>query len=555
MLYCLRKDIFRKGIMIMKKILSLTLAVLMLASMTVCIMADAPLLPPKNLAPSSYGMTLGGLLNYWNAVNNSGMYGTGLYTTWATKCPDCGGSAVTYYADGKLCWQCLNSSCHHYGSKTIVTPGTSAGAEDIYAGKCPECGKSGVCIFAKTYYEDGKIYDQVYCTNCGKYQKVENTSFDLEKLPQSITCSHANCTKTAPMLGIFTEDGTIYASYVCENGHLTKKVLKPAAPVFDPTCAFVIAVNCPATGSYKMSGSQFVPYGTEKVIEFTAKDGYVLKDVLVNGVSVGAMAKIKILVKSNVIIVPVFERISNAKQYTIKLKQNGAGNIVVRKNGEVISPDDVKASYYDNVTYMFTPISANYELAGVVVDGKNAGKTSSYTFSGTTADREIEVTFRWKCPYTDVNDKYLKAVEYVTEAGILGAVKADDNKLYFGGAVAITKEAAAMALAEMADTSDVLKTDADRLAWAQKNGLVADGEDLKAICDVQTLCGMVKTFLLAVGKENNVTFKGVTTSDTLRQTSIGIGLVSGTTFDKNRQLNRYDLAAVCNLITNLTYEE
>ncbi len=541
--------------MIMKKILSLILAVLMLASMTVCIMADAPILPPSKLAPSSYGMTLGDLLNYWNAVNNSETYSAGLYTTWATKCPDCGSSAVTYYADGKICWQCLNSSCRHYGSKTIVTPGTSAGAEDIYAGKCPECGKSGVCIFAKTYYEDGKIYDQVYCTNCGKYQKVENTAIDLEKLPKSVTCGHANCTKTAPMLGIFNEDGTLYASYVCEDGHLTKKALQPSVPAFDPTAAFVISINCPATGSYKMSGSQFVPYGTEKVIEFTAKDGYVLKDVLVNGVSVGAMAKMKVLVKSNVIIVPVFEKISNTKQFTIKLKQNGAGNIVVRKNGEVISPDDIKASYYDNVTVWITPFSANYEIAGVVVDGKNAGKTSSYTFSGTTADREIEVSFKWKNPYADVIDKYLKAVEYVTEAGILGALKDEDGKLYFGGTVKITKEAAAIALAEMADTADTLKTDADRLAWAKKNGLYAEGEDLTAVCDVQTLCGMVKTFLLAVADENKIAFTGVNANDTLRQTSVGIGLVSGTTFDKNRQLNRYDLAAVCNLITNLTYEE
>lgn len=524
----------------MKKIISLVMAILMLATLAIGISAATP------VTSANLGDLLYQLYGSYNTTRISDL------TSWFEPCPDCGGDAIHYFADGGIRWQCIATGCRHSGKIELGTKDKFVSADSWYYGACPTCGKTGCCLYLGSSMSNGKLYDDIYCINCRANKQVENKTFSLEGIPAEIPCTHDDCKKTAKFTGLVLIDNIVYAKYVCPDKHDSQKIVSGQTGYFKD---FIVSVRCPDTGTFTMTGSPFATYGEEKTFEFKAKAGYVLTDVLVNGVSYGAKNTFKIVVKSNLVINPVFEKTANLKEYTITLKTKGLGSIVARKNGTVVTADTVKAHYTDKVTYTFAPQGQNYSIGEVLIDGKSAGRTTDYTFTEIQRDHTIEVVFNWKNPYVDVIDKYLAAVEYVTETGVLGPVKEEEKGLYFGGTLKITKEQVAVAFAELADTADLLTTDADRLAWAKKNGFVGETDDLSAVCDVQSICGMVKAFLLSVAKENNVTFKGVSAADDLRDTSIGIGLVAGKTFDTNREVTRYDLAAVCKLITRLSFTE
>ena len=192
--------------------------------------------------------------------------------------------------------------------------------------------------------------------------------------------------------------------------------------------------------------------------------------------------------------------------------------------------------------------------SSVVVNGRSIGKVSTYTLSkGITKDIDIKVTFAWKNPYSDItNENYLKAVEYVTEAGIMGYYNKYVNKNAFCGTNTITVKNLAAALAEMADVNEKLDTVEERLEWAEKNGIINDKTDLAALCSVQTACEIVNKFLLVLETEGDVDFVSFDDDDSAKENALSIKLVSETTYKNNRNLSRYDLAAVCYLLANLS---
>jgi len=154
-----------------------------------------------------------------------------------------------------------------------------------------------------------------------------------------------------------------------------------------------------------------------------------------------------------------------------------------------------------------------------------------------------------------VTSKYSKAVEYVTEAGIMGAVAADGSKLLFQGASAVSEKTFAAALAEMADVDNKLSTTAERIVWAEKYGLVKADSDLSVTCTVQTAAKMVDTYLSVLEELNDIDFDKYDEYDSVKDNAVSIGMVTAKTFDNNRKLTRYDLAAVCRLIANLEYDD
>ena len=53
---------------------------------------------------------------------------------------------------------------------------------------------------------------------------------------------------------------------------------------------------------------------------------------------------------------------------------------------------------------------------------------------------------------------------------------------------------------------------------------------------------------------NKVTFTKLVRRGTVRENAISLNLATAKTFDANRNLHRYDLAAICRLIARLDYK-
>ena len=127
------------------------------------------------------------------------------------------------------------------------------------------------------------------------------------------------------------------------------------------------------------------------------------------------------------------------------------------------------------------------------------------------------------------------------------------NKNAFCGTKLVSVKGFTAALAEMADSGNKLNSVADRIKWAEKNGILDPDDDYTVACDVQTACGIVARYLEVLEDRGNISFDDFDRYDTAKENAISIGMVSAQTYKTNRNLTRYDLASVCYLISNLDY--
>lgn len=556
----------------MKKILSLVLAVLMLTSMAISASAVKIVDTSGNGYVSSSSkndkVTVSDIFDIYDLLDLSLPYGGAInykgdtiYTWWYDKCPECDGFSFHYVKAGKIFWKCLENDC---GKTGVVGGGIIADDKDddkidegMFVGpKCYNCG-SYATSFENTVIVFSSIKNKYYCHTCGNnfYVDTKDDKYtDDDYIYEYVICSHYNCNKIAYFDYFFTSNGKLYARYECSAEHTTdKRVYSDINYDFND---YSVYVRCTRGGDYDITGGTDAYYGEVKTIEFYADKGYVLTDVLVDGesVQVGSDNKIKITVKGDTVVRAYFEKATALKDYTVTLSSTGNGKVYVKKNDVAVSSDSVKANYTDTVTYRFVPASANYKVANVKVNGRSVGAPTSYTVSKLSADTKITVTFEWKNPYVDVKDSHEAAVEYVTESGIMTIGTVVNNKHYFNGNVKVSVRSFAEALAEMADTADKLDDTAERIAWADKNGIVREDDDLSVGCDVQTACDMVYAYLRAIEDINDINFEDLDGIKNAKDAAIAIDMVTNTTYEKNRYLNRYDLAAVCYLIAGLEYD-
>lgn len=313
-----------------------------------------------------------------------------------------------------------------------------------------------------------------------------------------------------------------------------------------------IRVICSRGGDYSINGSSSADYGETRTITFEPDYGYVLYDVTVNGDSYGCTPTLTLTITSDTVVRATFVKASTLKTCTFTSTAVGGGTITAKKNGSAVDADEFTAKYSDSVTFKFTPASDNYSVKNVTVNGVSKGKIKSYTINtGITKDVDIKVTFKWNSPYNDVDEKYLDAVEYVTEAGIMGYYNKYVNKNAFGGTKEISVKNLAAALAEMADVNEKLDTVDERIEWAEKNGIIDGDADITVACDVQSACDIVNAYLNLLEEEGDVDFEDFDDDDSAKENALSIGLVSEKTYANNRNLTRYDLASICNLLVNL----
>ena len=129
----------------------------------------------------------------------------------------------------------------------------------------------------------------------------------------------------------------------------------------------------PSTASYA--------FGSMPTFTIIPDAGYVIMDVMVDGVSLGSVATYTFpALTADHTIAATF----GASQYTITAT---AGN------GGSITPDGVTSMAYNGTQAYTISANAGYHVSNVFVDGASVGAVTSYTFANVTADHTIYAAF------------------------------------------------------------------------------------------------------------------------------------------------------------------
>lgn len=128
-----------------------------------------------------------------------------------------------------------------------------------------------------------------------------------------------------------------------------------------------------------------VPPGGSATLAITPATGYRVADVLVDGVSVGAVESYTF---DNVTAPHTLSASFARRSYTI--------STTVRGNG-TISRQDPTVLHGDNLTITFTAASG-HEIDDVLVNGTSVGAKTSHTFTNVTSDQILEVVFGQQRP-------------------------------------------------------------------------------------------------------------------------------------------------------------
>ena len=540
----------------MKKILSLVLALLMLGTLAVSASASGSVYTFSDLL--DFYKYYSSDDNLYYEILGEKMEGH-FYTKWLDSCPKCGDTALYRAVGNGFKYTCMDSSCGASGSIELVEKDETVTEKPngITTIDCPKCELNAKYVGKVTI--GGAKYWEYRCEKDHEtFVKDEDVKVEWDEVVLSpVMCS--SCNRYAEFTKYYTYGDDLFALFTCAKKHLTYK--KIDENIFDkhPVIKddYRISVFTSGNGTFTIYGGSTADYGEYRTIKFTEGKNYTLTSVTINGraVSVNADNEITIKVTENLVVRATFTKYT--QKLVVAASANGYGSIKATYNSKTVDPSKFTVNYGDKVTFQFIPAAANYTVTSLKINGKSVlvPGSGTYTLSDIKEDTKIEATFGWKSPYTDVSDKYLKAVEYVTEAGIMGAVESDGSKLLFKGSADVSVKAFAAALAEMADIANKMDTTAERLAWAEKYGLIKADEDLTVTCNVHTAAKMVNTYLSVLEELNDIDFDKYDDDDTVKENALSIGLVNEKSYASNRDLCRYDLASVCKLIANLKYDD
>jgi hypothetical protein len=144
---------------------------------------------------------------------------------------------------------------------------------------------------------------------------------------------------------------------------------------------FTITPSAGANGSITPGTAQTVNYGDSATFNIAPDTGYHILDVLVDGVSQGAIASYTF---NNVTADHTISASFAIDTFTIT-PSAGA-------NGSIIPGTPQTVNYGDSATFNIVA-DTGYSITGVWVDGVSQGVIGSYTFNNVTADHTISATF------------------------------------------------------------------------------------------------------------------------------------------------------------------
>lgn len=151
---------------------------------------------------------------------------------------------------------------------------------------------------------------------------------------------------------------------------------------FTSNGSYSIIATASANGTISPPGTANVGCGSSQTYTIQPNNCYQVADVLVDGVSVGALTAYTFTtVAANHTISATF---SPAGPFTISASAGG--------NGSISSPGNSSLNCGSSKTYA---ISANacFSIGNVTVDGNSVGQVSSYTFTNVTTNHTISATF------------------------------------------------------------------------------------------------------------------------------------------------------------------
>jgi hypothetical protein len=145
---------------------------------------------------------------------------------------------------------------------------------------------------------------------------------------------------------------------------------------------YTFTASAGAHGSIDPPGVSVLEEGWDIAYSITADPGYHITDVLVDGVSMGAVSGYQSqAVYENHTISATFA----INTYAITSSAVGGGSVY---------PNGVNSyNYGATQKYSFVPTSGSYQLLGVTVDGVSVGADSTYTFTGIAATHTVVATF------------------------------------------------------------------------------------------------------------------------------------------------------------------
>lgn len=152
-----------------------------------------------------------------------------------------------------------------------------------------------------------------------------------------------------------------------------------------PVTTHTITATAGANGSISPSGQVSVNDGASQNFTIAADTGYRIKDVKIDGTSVGAVGSYQF---DNVVVDHTIEAEFEVIPPTSKIIHATAG-----ANGSIAPGGDVSVNIGDNQTFTITA-DTGYEIEDVKVDGTSQGAISTYTFTNVQEDHTIEATFK-----------------------------------------------------------------------------------------------------------------------------------------------------------------
>jgi len=151
---------------------------------------------------------------------------------------------------------------------------------------------------------------------------------------------------------------------------------------------YTITSSAGTGGSISPSGSVTVACNGNQTFGITPDPGYIIADVIVDGVSQGAVSTY------------TFNNVQQGHSISASFALNNLTITASAGSGGSISPaGNVSVNAGDDQSYTITA-DACYNISDVIVDGVSVGAVSSYTFNDVSANHTISVAFVQNGPFT-----------------------------------------------------------------------------------------------------------------------------------------------------------
>ena len=189
----------------------------------------------------------------------------------------------------------------------------------------------------------------------------------------------------------------------------------------DENTTFKLSYKAPISGSISLSQTE-VKAGETATVTITADAGYRIKDVLMNGFSVGKVSSYTISnILENKSIEAIFEKAEGVAYYSLSVLPSKGGYIELDKSSNIEEGEDVKFSIESN---------EGYAIKDVLVNGKSVGISNTFTLTDIREDKIIQALFE------EANEESIFNLTY--ETPVNGSISLDKTEVKFGEDATVT---------------------------------------------------------------------------------------------------------------------